>query len=72
MGEVPLARLWLLPDGTTCLLLKNPRAVNWELRVLRGAEILRREDFASPIVAMEQAKVWRSDYDPAFLPLHSS
>lgn len=71
MAEVPLARLWLLPDGTTCLLLKNPRAVNWELRVFRGTEILRSEDFSSPIIAMERAKIWRLDYDPAFQPTHS-
>ena len=66
MGEVPLARLWHLPDGTTCLLLKDSRALNWELRVFRGSEIMRHEDFASPIVAMEQAKVWRLAYDPQF------
>jgi hypothetical protein len=72
MGEVPLARLWLLPDGTTCLLVKNPHAVNWELRVVRGADILRREDFSSPIVAMECAKEWRPDYDPALKPLKAS
>jgi hypothetical protein len=72
MGEVPLARLWLLPDSTTCLLLKDRRAVNWELRVVRGADILRSEDFASPIVAMECAKQWRRDYDPALEPLKAS
>lgn len=64
MGEVPLARLWLLADGTTCLLLKNGHSSNWALRVQRGPEILRREDFSSPLVAMDQAKVWRLDFDP--------
>jgi hypothetical protein len=65
MGEVPLARMWVLPDGTTCLLLKNSRTSNWELRVVRGSEILRQEDFGSPIVAMDQAKAWKV----AFIPL---
>jgi hypothetical protein len=60
MGEVPLARLWQLPDGTTCLLLKDLRAENWELRVVRGNEVVRSEHFGSPIVAMDQAKGWRA------------
>ena len=63
MGEVPLARLWQLPDGTSCLLLKDDRAGNWQLRVIRGGEILRSEYFGSPIVAMDQAKQWRTLYD---------
>ena len=65
MGEVPLARLWQLPDGTSCLLLKNPRADNWEIRVLRGSETIRTEHFGHPIVAMEEAKQWRALYDHA-------
>jgi hypothetical protein len=65
MGEVPLARLWQLPDGTTCLLLKDPRTESWHLRVTRGAETLRSERFGSPIVAMDQAKLWRASYDPS-------
>ena len=64
MGEVPLARLWQLPDGTTCLLLKDPSAENWLLRVVRGDTTLRTEHFGSPIVAMEQAKLWRASYEP--------
>jgi len=66
MGEVPLARLWHLPDGTTCLLIKDPRAENWQLRVVRGDQTLRSEHFGSPIVAMDQAKVWRASYDRSF------
>ena len=65
MAEVPLARMWQLPDGTSCLLLKDPRAENWRLRVVRGELTLRSEHFGSPIVAMEQAKVWRLSYDPS-------
>lgn len=64
MGEVPLARLWHLPDGTTCLLLKDPRAENWEIRVERDRSVLKSERFGSPIIAMEEAKHWRSAYDP--------
>jgi hypothetical protein len=63
MVEVPLARLWQLPDGTCCLLLKDPRAENWRVRVIRGDETLRTESFGSPIVAMEEAKRWRAAYD---------
>ena len=63
MGEVPLARLWHLPDGTSCLLLKDSFADNWQVRVLRGARTLRTEVFGSPIVAMEEAKQWRWLYD---------
>jgi hypothetical protein len=63
MGEVPLARLWQLPDGTCCLLLKDPRAENWELRVVRASDVLRTERFGSPIVAMDAAKIWRASYD---------
>lgn len=66
MGEVPLARLWQLSDGTTCLLLKDPRAVNWEVRVARGERVLRRESFSNAIVAMEEAKQWRGAFDPAY------
>jgi hypothetical protein len=55
--------LWQLPDGTSCLLLKDPRAENWELRVVRQADVLRTERFGSPIVAMDQAKHWRTSYD---------
>ena len=63
MREIPLARLWQLPDGTSCLLLKDPGAENWQIRVLRGAETIRTERFGSPIVAMEEAKQWRAMYD---------
>ena len=63
MGAVPLALLWQLPDGTACLLLKDPRAENWELRVVRHDDVLRTERFGSPIVAMDEAKVWRASYD---------
>jgi hypothetical protein len=66
MGEIPLARLWQLPDGTACLLLKDPRADNWRVRVVRADATLRTESFGSPIVAMEQAKLWRASYDGAF------
>jgi len=70
MGEVPLARLWQLPDGTSCLLVKDPRAENWQLRVLRGGAILRAEYFGSPIVAMDAAKVWRASYDGSLETSH--
>ena len=63
MVEVPLARLWQLPDGTSCLLIKDARAENWHLRVVRGDETLRAERFGSPIVAMNEAKQWRALYD---------
>ncbi len=69
MGEVPLARLWHLPDGTTCLLLKDPAVETWEVRVTREQAVFRSEHFSSPIAAMEEAKQWRSAFDPA---LHSS
>jgi hypothetical protein len=45
--------------------MKDPRSDTWELRVTRGSEILRAEHFGSPITAMDQAKQWRSVYDPA-------
>jgi hypothetical protein len=64
MGEVPLARLWHLANGTSCLLLKDPRAENWELRVVRNNATVRSEHFGSPIVAMEEAKQWRATFDP--------
>lgn len=62
-GEVPLARLWQLPDGTVCLLLKDPGADDWELRVVRGADTLRAERYGSAIVAMDEGKRWRTAYD---------
>jgi hypothetical protein len=65
MGVVPLARLWQLPDGTSCLLLKDARAENWELRVIRKDQVLKSEHFGSPIVAMDQGKQWRSAFDRA-------
>ena len=70
MGEVPLARLWQLPDGTHCLLIKDPRAENWQLRVIRGTETLKSEHFGSPLVAMEEAKQWRAGYESARLESH--
>jgi hypothetical protein len=70
MGEVPLARLWQLPDGTSCLLLKDPRAENWQVRVIRGTETIRTERFGSPIVAMEEAKQWRAMYDHSVEAAH--
>jgi len=63
MVEVPLARVWQLPDGTACLLLKDPSAENWRIRVLRNTITLRTEAFGSPIVAMDQAKQWRAAYE---------
>jgi hypothetical protein len=68
MGEVALARLWQLPDGTSCLLVKDARAENWQLRVIRGDQTLRSEHFGSPIVAMAEARLWRASYDPSFKP----
>ena len=65
MGEVPLARLWQLPDGTSCVLLKDSRAENWQLRVVRDSTTLRAEVFGSPLVAMTIAKEWRVAFDPA-------
>jgi len=65
MVEVPLARLWHLPDGTACVLLKDSIAENWRVRVVRGAETLRTESFGSPIVAMDEAKLWRASFDHA-------
>jgi hypothetical protein len=64
MREVPLARMWHLPDGTSCLLLKDYRAENWELRVVRENAVLRTEYFGNPIVAMNEAKQWRASFDP--------
>ena len=64
-GEVPLARLWQLPDGTSCILLKDPAADNWRLRVVRGADVLRTEQYGSAIVAMDEGKRWRAAYDTA-------
>ena len=65
MGEVPLARLWQLPDGTSCLLVKDSRADNWQVRVIRDGATIRAEYFGNPIVAMDEAKQWRAMYDPS-------
>lgn len=70
MGEVPLARMWHLPDGTSCLLLKDSRAENWELRVIRENAVLRTEHFGNPIVAMDEAKHWRASFEPSPRPSH--
>src|SRR5262245_3328104 len=66
MVEVPLARLWELPDGTTCLLLKDTRVANWEVRVIRAGDTIRHERFGNPIIAMQEGKLWRASYDPTF------
>jgi len=63
MGEVPLAKLWQLPDGTSCLLLKDSCADNWQVRVIRDGATIRTEHFANPIVAMDEAKEWRAAYE---------
>jgi hypothetical protein len=63
-AEVPLARLWQLSDGTACMLVKDRSALNWRLRVVRGDTTLQTEQFDSPIVAMDQAKLWRTWYEP--------
>ena len=62
-AEVPLARIWQLPDGTTCLLLKDPAAENWQLRVMRDGKVLRSEHYGSAIVAMDEGKRWRASFD---------
>jgi len=63
MGEVPLARLWQLPDGTSCLLLKDSRTESWQVRVIRDGATIRTETFGNAIVAMDEAKLWRAAYD---------
>jgi hypothetical protein len=68
MSEVALARLWQLPDGTCCMLLKDPRAASWQLRVVRGTDTLRAEQFGGPTVAMDAAKLWRSSYEHSAEP----
>lgn len=65
MGEVPLARLWQLPDGTSCLLLKDSRADSWQVRVVRDGATIRTESFGNAIVAMDEAKQWRATYEPS-------
>jgi hypothetical protein len=65
MREVALARMWHLPDGTFCLLLKDPRSDTWELRVTRSDIVLRSEQFGNPITAMGHAKQWRALFDNA-------
>jgi hypothetical protein len=65
MVEVPLARLWHLPDGTACVLLKDRVAENCRLRMIRSSETLRTEAFGSPIVAMDEAKLWRAAFEHA-------
>ncbi|HEV3141037.1 MAG TPA: hypothetical protein VGY57_11000 [Vicinamibacterales bacterium] len=62
MQEIPLARVWQLPDGTECLLFKNATADKWELRVVRGDETLRAEQFGNPIAAMDEGKDWRAAF----------
>jgi hypothetical protein len=62
MSDIPLARVWQLPDGTECLLFKNAVANKWELRVVRGDETLRTEQFGNPIAAMDQGKSWRPSF----------
>jgi len=69
--EVPLARLWQLHDGTSCILLKDPAAENWQLRVVRGADVLRTEIYGSAIVAMDEGKRWRSSYESSRQPSSS-
>jgi hypothetical protein len=64
MGEVPLARLWQLPDGTSCVLFKDSSAENWQLRVIHDDSTLRSEEFGSPLVAMNTAKEWRVAFEP--------
>jgi hypothetical protein len=54
-----------LPDGTSCILLKDPSAENWQLRVVRGTEVLRTEIYGSALVAMDEGKRWRASYDPS-------
>jgi len=65
MREVALARMWHLPDGTSCLLLKDPRAQAWEIRVTRAETVLRAAQFGSPITAMDHAKQWRALFENA-------
>jgi hypothetical protein len=65
MREVALARMWHLPNGTSCLLLKDPRSQTWEIRVTRGDLVLRTEHFGSPITAMDHAKRWRAVFETA-------
>jgi hypothetical protein len=68
MAEVALARLWRLPDGTTCLLLKDPNRPEWEARITRADLVLRSEYFTNPIVAMEEARQWRASCDDSLQP----
>ena len=62
MAEVPVALFWELPDGTRCVLYKDPRADSWPMRVARGPQVLRAETFSNPIVAMDHAKEWRAAF----------
>jgi hypothetical protein len=68
MGEVALARLWQLADGTTCVLVKDSRAENWQLRITRAEKTLRNETFGNPLVAMTIAKQWREAFAPVSAP----
>jgi hypothetical protein len=63
MKEIPLARLWHVPDGTACLLLKDSTADDWEIRIVRGQETVRSEHFPNPITAMDRAKTWRAAFE---------
>jgi hypothetical protein len=68
MGEIALARLWHFPAGATCLLLKDPVSDTWEVRVVRDDRVVRSGQFNSALAAMEEARQWRTSFDPALQP----
>ena len=65
-SENDLVLFWKREGGVRCVALKRPparaRDKRWELRVLNGERLVKRELFQTFRGAMRAASTWREDF----------
>jgi hypothetical protein len=54
-------RLWSMHDGTICLLVEHEDAPRYEIRVVRGEDVLRQNRLYARGSAQMLAETWRSN-----------
>jgi hypothetical protein len=57
-------RLWTMQDGTICLLVEREDAPRYEIRVVRGEDVLRQKRMYARGSAQMLADTWRSNLSP--------
>ena len=64
-------RLWMLPDGTICLLVEREQAPCFEISVMKGEMVVRQDRLYARATAEMIAETWRTRLAPSPAPVHA-